>query len=105
MNLENRNIDIDETWDSFTKCVEEALDTIPGKLSKPNNNPWITRNIVRMIRKRCRVYKRNERFPSIANQAELDELCAIVKSEIHKAKADYLENHLCKQMEEGNSKP
>ena len=103
--LENRNLDIEETWNSFTKCVEQALESIPGKLAKPNNNPWITRNIVRLIRKRCRVFKRNERFPSIANQAELDEICAVVKTEVHKAKSDYLKNHLCKQMEEGNSKP
>ena len=56
--LENRNLDIEETWNSFTKCVEQALESIPGKLAKPNNNPWITSNIVRLIRKTCRVFKK-----------------------------------------------
>lgn len=103
--LEAENSETDSKWRNFKVGVNEALDSIPGKLAKPRGQPWINRNIVRMIRKKCRLYNRNKNFPSIAHQDELDSLCKLLKQNIKDAKADYLKNHLTNQMEEGNTKP
>ena len=103
--FEQLGADIDQQWEIFSNATQEALSTIPRKLAKPNGQPWISREIVRMIRKRHRLYVKNERFPSIAHQDELDSLSHEIRIVVKKAKSDYLKNHLCQQMAEGNSKP
>lgn len=65
----------------------------------------MTRDIKRQIAKRDRLFDRNERFPSIANEQEYDNICSQIKANVKNAKASYLKDHLTKQLEEGNSKP
>jgi 23S rRNA A2030 N6-methylase RlmJ len=59
-----------ELWDYFKKELEDSIDeNIPQKTAKiKDGNPWITRDIKRLIRKRDRLYKKNKRnqeIPSI----------------------------------------
>ena len=76
-----------------------------GKLAKPTGQPWITRSIVRLIRKRRRLYRKCRVYPSIAHLDELEVATKKIKWLVADAKSDYINNHLSKQMEEGNSKP
>ena len=103
-NLENSAEPVEPTWHKIENTIKQALDSIPGKLSRPKGHPWVDRDIVRMIRRRDRMFKRNCRFPSIAHELEYDNLCLELKKRIRSAKTHYLK-HLSDQLESGNSKP
>ena len=87
------------------QTTKQVLDRIPSVLPRPNGQPWITRNIVRKLRKLKRLYDKTNNFPSIKHQKEHDDYVREVNRDISQAKADYIKNHLTKTMEEGNSKP
>ena len=95
----------DEMWKDFYTTTDTVMDSLPTILPKPNGQPWITRQIARKVRKRGRLFTRNENYPSIKHQDELDEYSSALEREIKKAKSDYLKNHLTQQLEDGNSKP
>jgi hypothetical protein len=52
-----------ELWDYFKKELEDSIDeNIPQKTARiKDGNPWITRDIKRLIRKRDRLYKKNQK--------------------------------------------
>ena len=102
--LEKSAEPVEPTWNKIENSIKRALETIPGKLSRPKGHPWVDRDIVRMIRRRDRMFKRNCRFPSIAHELEYDNLCLDLKKRIRYAKTHYLK-HLSDQLESGNSKP
>ena len=104
-NIEDDSIvSIETLWNTLNETIKDSLSSIPRKLSRPKGHPWINRQIVRLIRKRDRMYKRNKRFPSITHYDEYIELCSLIKSRVRQAKTQY-QNHLAEQMEEGNTKP
>jgi hypothetical protein len=53
-----------ELWDYFKKELEDSIDeNIPQKTAKiKDGNPWITRDIKRLIRKRDRLYKKQKKL-------------------------------------------
>ena len=104
-NVDDSNItSIESLWHELYTTIKDSIATIPCKLGRPKGHPWVTREIVRLVRKRDRMYKRNKRFPSIPHYDEYSILCNQIKSLVRKAKTDY-QKHLCAQMEEGNTKP
>ena len=64
----------------------------------------ISREIVRLVRRRDRMIKSNKRFPSIARYDEYSALCSQIKTLVRKAKANY-HQHISSQMEKSNTKP
>lgn len=97
--------DISELWNDFDQATKAALDCVPKRLSQPAGQPWISRQLVRMTRKRARLYRRNEEFPSIKHADELETLEKDIEKAISKAKTNYLKNQLAASMESGDSKP
>jgi hypothetical protein len=53
-----------ELWDYFKKELEDSIDeNIPQKTAKiKDGNPWITRDIKCLIRKRDRLYKKQKKL-------------------------------------------
>ena len=49
-------------WEDFDCTTRQALDNIPALLPKPSGEPWITRNIVRKLRKLKRLYDKSNNF-------------------------------------------
>ena len=96
---------VSQIWTDMDQTTKQVLDRIPSVLPRPNGQPWITRNIVRKLRKLKRLYDKTNNFPSIKHQKEHDDYVREVNRDISQAKADYIKNHLTKTMEEGNSKP
>lgn len=92
-------------WEDFDCTTRQALDNIPALLPKPSGEPWITRNIVRKLRKLKRLYDKSNNFPSITHQKEHDDFEKQLYREISKAKAGYIKDHLTARMEEGDPKP
>lgn len=95
---------IEDIWTKLSNTISESLATIPGKLARPKGHPWVSREIVRLVRRRDRMFKRNKRFPSIAHYDEYSVLCSQIKTLVRKAKSNY-HQHLSTQMENGNTKP
>ena len=77
---------VEPTWNEIENSIKRALETIPGKLSRPKGHPWVDRDIVRMIRRRDRMFKRNCRFPSIPHELEYDNLCLDLKKRMRYAR-------------------
>jgi hypothetical protein len=103
--METPPTEVEECWTKFLHCLNTAVESIPGKLSKPMGHPWINRSIVRKIRKRGRIFDKNEKFPSIAHQRELDLISRDIIVQVKEAKTKYLDVHLTGEMEHGNTKP
>ena len=55
-NLSNAN----DMWTLFTKLINDSLNRyVPTMLARPRGHPWMTRPLLRLIRKRQRVYLRS----------------------------------------------
>ena len=96
---------VEDIWNDFNHATTQALESVPKRLPQPTGQPWITRHMVRLTRKRARLYNRNKSFPSIKHEEELEELEKLIEKELKKAKTDYFKSHLTARMEEGDSKP
>ena len=93
-NIEDDSIvSIETLWNTLNETIKDSLSSIPRKLSRPKGHPWINRQIVRLIRKRDRMYKRNKRFPSITHYDEYIELCSLIKSRVRQAKTQLQLNY------------
>ena len=96
---------IHHIWDLFKSAIEQAKSHIPTMLVNPKNKPWISRGIIRLIRKRDRAYNVYKTYPTQENLEYERDLAKEVKSAIRKAKKDYLELHITGELMVGNSKP
>ena len=99
------NQDIYDIWNDYNEAFETALEHVPQRLTQPAGQPWISRQLVRMTRRRARLHKRNEEFPSIKHEEELEALEKDIEIAISKEKTDYMKNKLAASMENGDSKP
>ena len=88
------NLDIDSNWNYFhqnyTKPIEQS---IPSRMTKSKPHlPWITKNIIRMQRKRDKTHakakktKKNKHWEHLKNPRE------VVKKEITKSYHNYINN-------------
>ena len=97
---------IEHQWHKFTETIKTATDQyIPTKLARPGGKPWMTRELVRLIRHRDRLFRRNKKYPTSVNLREEREINKSVAHEITKAKKHYLNEHVEKQLSNGNTKP
>lgn len=96
----------EEMWSLFkSKTLESLEKNVPTLLAKPKGKPWITRDILRLIRQRNRAFKRCRKHPTRQNIALEISLKKEVKKAIAKAKSDFIKNRVCNELEFGNSKP
>jgi len=101
-----QNMTTEQLWCSFKETVLNcANEHIPTLLSRPKGKPWMTRELIRLIRKRDRIFKRNKLYPTANNIAQENDMNKKVKLAIEKAKCDYMEGHISNQLSEGNTKP
>ena len=105
--LKEPNISVDSVWLLFkTGLLDASNKYIPKlKCNIKRPKPWISRNTIRQIRKRNRLFKVNSIFPTAVNSANLlnqSKLCKrLVKNDYH----SHLNQRLCKELENGNNKP
>lgn len=99
------HIDCKNQWDRFTETVSLAKTHIPVLLTNPKNKAWITRDIIRLIRKRDRVFQRCKEYPTTENILLEKQLAKEVKTRVRKAKSDFLKLHITGQLSVGNTKP
>jgi hypothetical protein len=86
-----KNIDSSEMWNNFRdKTWESLAKHVPTLLSKPRGNPWMTRPLLRLIRKRNRVYQRCKKHPTQENFLLESQLKSDVKKAVLKAKSDFI---------------
>ena len=95
-----------EIWDALKSAIMTCLEKyVPTSLTQPGGKPWMTRTLIRLIRKRDRVYQRYRQYPTQENANLLHSLKQSVKQQVNKAKQDYLDFHVTEQLEGGNNKP
>ena len=89
--------DVADIWNDFNHATTQALESIPKRLPQPTGQPWITRHLVRLTRKRSRLYIRNRSFPSIKHEEELEALEKLIEKELRKAKTDKIGRASCRE--------
>lgn len=94
----------EDSWKELHTTINTAIQSIPKRLAQPSGTPWITRGLVRLVRKRSRLYTRNNNFPSIKHDNELSELDKYIKKETYLAKSNYIKTRLTTKMENGDNK-
>ena len=93
-------------WSAFAQTIEKVtLEHVPVLLPKPKGKPWMNRELIREIRKRDRIFRRNKKYPTSDNLQEETEINRKIKNMISKAKSDFLEGHITSELNEGNTKP
>ena len=104
--LSDNTISSGEQWDMFKDTVLYSLyNLVPALLARPRGKPWMSRNLIRDIRKRDRAYKVFRLYPTDKNRNTLESLKKGVKMDIKEAKSNYLEVHVTDEMQQGNTKP
>ena len=104
--LSSGNLNAIEMWDLFKRTINECLNEhVPILPFKTNSKSWIDRELIRLIRKRDRVHKRNKTYPTYANLLEEELLNKQVKKEIEQAKSNFLSSYIHEHLKKGNTKP
>lgn len=93
-------------WELFKSTTLFSLKNyVPTLLPRPGGRPWMTRSLLRTIRRRDRAYKTSKQYPTMQNVLNLDTLKKSVKIEVNKAKTSFIECHITREMHNGNTKP
>jgi hypothetical protein len=81
-------------WESFKTSLQEGIkQNIPHKTAKAKDgNPWITREIKRLIRKRDKLYTRKKTTKTRKDQESFKHLKALVQKKIRQAYWKYIED-------------
>lgn len=56
-NFKNNNMSTVQMWNNFTQVINTSTTKIPTLLSRPKGQPWITRQLIRLIRKGDRIHR------------------------------------------------
>ena len=103
---ENIHWSSDEMWIDFKNTIERTTaENMTTLIPRPKGKSWMTRDILRLIRLRKRVFERARKYPTIMNINTEKEISKLVKLEIKKAKKDFLHSHVSEELRDGNSKP
>lgn len=93
-------------WQLFRDTLKQGLvEFVPILLPRPKGKPWMTRSLLRTIRKRDRVYRVVRQHPSSENLFHLEHLKQKVKYEVRAAKSNFIEHHITGELENRNTKP
>jgi hypothetical protein len=95
---------VDCVWGHFKNSIQQLIAiNIPQKTITRQPKPWISRDIIHLVRRKRRAYKRyRNRTGSYSDYLKLDRL---VKHKINKSKLQFINGYLCNQLEKGNSRP
>ena len=85
------NMDIEEAWNLFKNKLSECMDKfVPQKVKKLNNQPpWMNRDFLQLIRKKRRVWKRYNKYSSMEDKTEYENMERQVKNQIRNTKKNY----------------
>lgn len=93
-------------WELFKNNTLFSLTHhVPTLLSNPKGKPWMTRSLLRIIRKRNRAYTNAKKYPSVENINRLDHLKKSVKCEVIVVRTSFIECHVTQELKHGNNKP
>lgn len=99
--------EVDALWEAFRSGIIEAANrNIPKVKCKPKQaRPWITKNTIRQMRKRQRLYKVTQKYPSSQNTVNLREQSKMCKKLVRDDYNNHLNKHICNELDSGNTKP
>ena len=85
---------LEECWQSFKQIIHEAVEKyVPLSTSKPRNQPkWLSREIIRLVRRKKRAWKNWKSHGSQENMAKYKELQKKVTTGIRNAKRKMEQN-------------
>jgi len=79
---------------------------VPSLLSRPKSRPWMTRELLRTIKRRDRAYQAFRQYPyTKRNLLYLERLKKAIKAKVDTTKRNFIECHITNELQNGNSKP
>ena len=95
---------IHELWDLFKTTLNLGISNfIPSKFVKKRSSlPWMNKNITRLIKKKCKLYKAAKQSGEWGEYNEHQKHC---RKTIRKAEHDYVNKTINEGLAENNSKP
>lgn len=86
-----RSVSLDDLWQFFKTTVERCLSMyVPKKVKRiRKNNPWITRNIIHLKRKICRLRKLKHKCALPCHARKIQDHSTTLKTLIREAKHKY----------------
>jgi len=90
----------------FRDMTLHSLDNfVLSLLSRLKGRPWMTRELLRTIRKRDRAYQAFRQYPTKRNLFYLECLKKAVKAEVDTIKRNFIECHITNELQNNNTKP
>ena len=106
LRTEQENLSAQTLWEIFKNTTLSALkEFVPTLLSRPRGKPWMSRSLLRNIRKRDRAYQVYKKYPTQQNFEYLKGMKIAVKTEVSNSKTDFIECHITNELKVGNTKP
>ena len=92
------NLEVDEAWELFKNKLNECTKKfVPQKIIRTNNQPpWMNRTLLRLIRKKRRIWKKYNKYRSLENKTEYENVERLVRNQIRNSKKNY-ERRLAKE--------
>ena len=104
--FEHQSLSVPAMWAEFTKAIDQSVKNyVPSLLPRPKGKPWMTRELLRLIRWRKRIFDRCKKYPSHENVDLEARLGTEVKKEVRRAKTQFLRTHVSDELKFGNTKP
>lgn len=104
--IENQFLSTEDMWLDFKETIFRVIsESVPTLLPRPKGKPWMTRNLLRLIRARKRLFERRKKYPTNDNINLELQLSKRIKHEVKMAKTHFLKKHITDELGVGNSKP
>jgi hypothetical protein len=87
-----RNKSVDENWQNFVDAVKDAVDKhVPSSMKSSRSNlPWLTRPLIRLIRRKNRAFYAAKSSGTVYHWARYRALRKQVQRDLRKAEQDFL---------------
>ncbi len=85
------NLGVEESWEQFKNKLDECTEKfVPQKTNNTNNQPpWMNKPLLRLIRKKRRIWKKFNKYGSLENKTDYENIERLVKNQIRNAKKSF----------------
>jgi len=100
------NVNVETVW-SLLKAglMTTSYANIPHCMRKKRRNHWLSRECIRQNRKHKRWYKVKFLYPTLENNERLKTQSKLCKNLINRDYNNFINRHVCAQLDKGDSKP
>lgn len=103
--IDSRDSNTNTLWEIFSKNPITTAQNLIPTIQLENKKYWLKRETKSLIYKKRRFFHTYKQYPTQTNLTRLNDINNITKKLIRRDYVAYIDNHICKNLKQGNSKP